>query len=286
MYYILTSKVENDRKDAILSGDSRYLKRINCSFTKGITLPAEDILTPIIFKIEEYALRGTMTDHLSLNDIKGPVFSIKLKTLLEKAGVKNLQYFQLTLRDEFPNGPNDKKKKEEKNKKPVENKDYFIANEVGLADCVDHENSVFEYFYPAEIRGQSKEDVENPNNPFLGENLMDIDMIKKLVIDETKIDPSLKIFRLKDQSNLLVFHKNIVDLIKKEKLTGFVFVPVEKYTDAIPDDEAEEEVVEEVKRVTQAKPKQEPPPPLIIEELSDKKKGRFDSLLNWKKQDK
>ena len=37
---------------------------------------------------------------------------------------------------------------------------------------------------------------------------------------------------------------------------------------------------------TPPKPKEEPPPPIQKEEVSDKKKGRFDSLLNWKEQDK
>jgi hypothetical protein len=40
--------------------------------------------------------------------------------------------------------------------------------------------------------------------------------------------------------DILVFHESVVDLIKKEKLSGFVFVPVEEYTEVIQDEKEEE----------------------------------------------
>jgi hypothetical protein len=243
MYFILTTEVENDKEDAILSGDSIYLKRIECSFRNGVSLPFEDIMTPILFKIEEYALRGVMTDHLNLNDIKGPIFSIKVKTLLEKAKVKNIQYFQLTLLDEFGEVPEEEQgdSKDEKEKKIIEYRDFFISNVTGLLDCVDHERSVLDYFFPPEIRNKEKEEGDDTNNPFADENLNHIDSIIKLVLDENKIDPELKVFRLKDQPDLLVFHESVVHLLRNKKLSGFVFVPVSKYTDVIPDDDEPKE---------------------------------------------
>jgi hypothetical protein len=275
MYYILTSTVENDTEDAILSGESIYLKRIECSFRDGVSLPAEDIMTPILFKIEQFALRGVMTDHLNLNDVRGPVFSRKVKELFEKAGSKNIQYFQLTLRDEFPEGVKNDELKENKKKKIVDYTDHFIANVIGLIDCVDHKNSVLDYFFPPELRDKEKEEGDEINNPFADENPNHIDSIIKLVFDETKIDPTLKIFRLKDQPNLLVFHESIVELIRKEKLSGFVFVPVAEYTDIIPDDDEEETKRDELKEDSKQKSASAKTTEVKQTEApSEKKKGR------------
>ncbi len=81
MHYILTTQTENNDEDAILEGESLYLDRIECSFEEGLPLPSEDIDVPIYFNLNEYTLRGTMTDHLSIDDIPGPLFSLKSKAL-------------------------------------------------------------------------------------------------------------------------------------------------------------------------------------------------------------
>ncbi|HKR05902.1 MAG TPA: DUF1629 domain-containing protein [Bacteroidia bacterium] len=275
MNYILTSKVENDREDAILSGDSIYLKRIECSFREGVSLPVEDIIAPILFKIDVFSLRGIMTDHLNLSDIPGPIFSLKVKNLFEKIGLKNIQYFLLTLRDEFPEGMKEDNKIDEK-KQIIEYKNFFIANVVGLVDCVDHEKSALDYFFPPELRNKEKEIGDEINNPFAGENPNDIDLITKLVLDESKIDPALKMFRLKDKPQILVFHESVVEQIRKEKLSGFVFVPVEKYTELITDDDEnkgqeQEEKKEEKPEIKQPAPEPKQPPKEI-------KKSRFTFL--------
>jgi hypothetical protein len=275
MYYILTSAVENDREDAILEGNSIYLDRIECSFQEGILLPSEDIETPILFTIDEFTLRGIMTDHLNINDIPGPVFSLRVKSLLEKMGLKNLQYFQLTLRDEFPNGEKGNER-DDKRKEIIEYKNFFITNVLGLVDCVDHKKSVLDYFLPPEFRNKEKEPGDEINNPFANENPNDIDLVTKLVFDESKIDPSFKVFRLKDKPHILVFHESIVEQIRKEKLSGFVFVPVEKYSELIADDpenkgQEQEEKKGEKQELKQPEPEPNQPPKEI-------KKSRFTFL--------
>lgn len=279
MYYILTTFLENDNEDAILEGVSIYLDRIDCSFRSGLPLPSDDIDTPIIFKLYQYTLRGAMTDHLNINSIPGPVFSLNTKAQLEQKGIKNIEYYLLKLIDEFPEGkkpnnsPNDKPK-------PIEYNNYYIANVIGLVDCVDHEKSVVEYFYPPELRNQPEEsEEEKKNNPFADENPNDIDFITKLVLDESKINPALKVFRLKDQPNLLVFHEDIVKAIRKEKLSGFVFVPASEYTDAIPDDDADIEAKKDEKEksananiISEQKPLSAESPQ---QEENEKKKSRF-----------
>jgi hypothetical protein len=246
MYYILTSGTENDNEDAILEGESIYLDRIECYFNEGLPLPFDDIDVPIIFRIDEFALRGTITDHLSIDDIPGPIFSLKTQELLKSLAVDNIEYYQLKLIDEFPEDDttlNKKNVKEEK--KVIEYNNYFIANVIGLVDCIDHEKSIAEYYYPQELKQQIKEDAlasdPDKNKDASDDNPNEIDFITKLVLDETKIDPALKIFRLMDQPDLLVFHESVVEAIKKENLSGFVFVPVSEYTDAIPDEPEEKE---------------------------------------------
>ena len=247
MYQILTTIVENDNEDAILEGEILAQDQIEFSFEKGVSVSPEGIKNPIEFEFYENTLRGTMTDHLYIDTIRGPVFSLKTRNLFEKIGIKNIEFYQVTLRDEFPEGQSGNHKKDDEKKKTIEYIDYFIANVVGLVDCVDHEKSTLEYFYPPELRNQETEisvqGGDDYKDPFADENQNEIDFITKLVFDESKIDPKLKGFRLKDQPDLLVFHESVVDSIRKENLTGFVFVPVSEYTDAIQDDNEEEDAI-------------------------------------------
>jgi hypothetical protein len=242
MLFVLIKGVENEKVDAILDGESDYLQRIGTSFCRGVNLPFEDIDTPILFFLYEYTLRGVMKDHLYINSIPGPVFSDDVKEFLQKEGVKNIEYYQLTLIDEFSETEQELKKKgPDAERKIIEYKNYSIANVVGLVDCVDHEKSILEYFYPPEMRNPPEDmpamDQDDSNNPFAGENPNDIDFITKLVLDESKIDPAMKVFRLYDKPGLLLFHESIVKRLTEEGATGFVFVPVDEYTDLIPDDD-------------------------------------------------
>jgi len=261
VYYVLTNKVEDDDGDAIFEGFSRYLNRINCSFKEGLSLSFDDVETPILFEVHEFSLRGNVTDYLSIDNIPGPVFSASVKALFERLEICNIQYFQITLLDEFVGVQTGTPKKPKIEFRTVEYTDYFIANVVGLVDCVDHKKSIVEYFYPPELRNRAKEQYPNNDdeiiNPFADDNPDDVDFITKLVLDENKIDPGLKIFRLKDQPDLLLFHDSLVELIRKEKLSGFVFVPVSEYTDAISDDDKqtkdEKAIREESKEHTEKK---------------------------------
>lgn len=291
MYYVLLDNVENDEEDAILEGKFGNDELAEFSFNTGLSIRKCKFDIPVRFTFDEFALRGTMTDFLSVDEVRGPVFSATTQDLFHKLGINCIEYFQMILVDEFPESHAEAKDK----KKVIEYADYFIGNVVGLVDCVDHHKSVLEYFYPEEIRqdeGGHTANDDDANNPFAGENLNEIDFITHLVLDESKIDPSLKIFRLKDKPDLVVFHEDVVNEIRKEKLTGFVFVPVDQYTDAIPDDDEPEQREEEnapeqqPASLPKSEPKPEPqgPPPTELkpiteprqplEEAGEKKKPR------------
>src|SRR5215217_5353021 len=102
--YILVTDAENENEDAILDGESLYLERIQCSFERGLQLPTQDIASPISFTLNEFTLRGKMTDHLSISDISGPIFSFRARSFFEKLRVENIQYFHLKLIDKFGEG--------------------------------------------------------------------------------------------------------------------------------------------------------------------------------------
>jgi hypothetical protein len=248
MFYILVSEVENDQEDAILEGEFTDIEIEDYSFQTGTSLSKDKLELPICFIIDEFALRGKMTDHLSIDDIPGPIFSLKTKNLFAKIPITNIEYYQLNILDKFPEIKVGSPKEDDEDKQVTEYTNYFITNVIGLVDCVDHDKSVLEYFYPPELRNlqdEAQDSMNETNNPFADENPNEIDFITKLVLDETKIDPTLKIFRLKDKPDLLVFDESVVNLIRKKKLSGFVFVPVSEYTDVIPDDDKKEEVSNE-----------------------------------------
>jgi hypothetical protein len=117
------------------------------------------------------------------------------------------------------------------------------------------------------------------NNPFAGENPNDIDFVTKLVFDETKIDPALKVFRLFDKPDLLIFHESVVKAIRKQKLSGFVFVPVSEYTDVIPgdDDIKVKEKENEKSKVVQP---ETPAPSVKKEEPTQPKTKKFNFFVD------
>ena len=155
----------------------------------------------------------------------------------------NVQFFPAIIKDDFSNADEVelaqlKEKDLDFKSKTYDN--YHIANIVGIIDCIDHETSELEYFVP---RQEIPDDIPEEMKKVLKEKQedKDIDFIRKLVLDESMIPDDIKIFRLKDCPRILVFKEEIVKAIRVEGLTGFVFIPLEKYTDEIPDDDDEEE---------------------------------------------
>lgn len=84
--------------------------------------------------------------------------------------------------------------------------DYKIASIVGVADCVDKEKSNLTYFDDGDIK-----------------------LIKKLVLDYSKIPSNLKIFRLINDRTLPLVHQSIKDAIVGSGMTGCVFYRPEEF---------------------------------------------------------
>ena len=269
----MTQDMEIEEEDTILSGASEYLDRIDVDFSEGESLPLEDILLPIEILIQETSLRGRMTDVLYLDEIDCFVISKKVIELFGKKNVLGFQTLELVMIDPYSNAEaveEAKLKDEHLEYREVIYSNYEIFNVNSLLDCVDHTVSNLEYFVmPPDI----PEDIPEEMKAILQEQEQDndIDFIRKLVLDESKIPDDIKIFRLKDCPRILVFKEEIVQAIREEGLTGFVFVPLSEYTDEIPDDDDDEEGEEE--NVDQKEQPQNIAPPQSQPEKTGTEKG-------------
>ncbi|VAW62787.1 hypothetical protein MNBD_GAMMA11-1029, partial [hydrothermal vent metagenome] len=173
MYWILSNEFVDEDNDADLSGDVNLDLGEEISFDGGV--PVATSIPRVILTLNADSQMGVMTDHLSIDEIHGLVFSDRLHELLGSTKVNNVQYFDFDIYDP-------------KSNKVYEN--YKIANVVGLVDCVDKDKSDLTFYDDGVI-----------------------EFIDKLVLDESKIPPELKIFRLSNRSTLTVVHQSIKDAI-------------------------------------------------------------------------
>ena len=239
-YHVLAQDLSED-DDAMLFGQNKILKSLAFKFDEGIEFPEEGIEFPLEYDIDLYADRGRMTDSLFI-DFLGTVFSERTQSLLLSLNVTHIQYLKLNLVDKFSNIEEveiAKYQDKELEYKTMIYGDYSIANIRSVLDCVNHDKSDVEYYVH---RPETPEDLPEDMKAMLLEQEVDneIDFIRKLVLDESKIPEDIHIFRLKDCPRILVFKESIVQAIREAKLTGFVFVPLSEYTDEIPDDDDDE----------------------------------------------
>lgn len=242
IYYVLSQNMESEEDDSVLEGWSKYLDRIGIPFNTGEIAPLDDILMPIEITITEYSLRGRMTDLLYIDEVECFTIANKAIQFFQQKGITDFQTLPVIIIDPYSNADaveeaEMKDKKLDYVEKTYEN--YAIFNVVNLIDCINHEASQLEYFStPLKITDDMPQDMKEAMQQ---EEDNDIDFIRKLVLDDAKIPEDIKIFRLKDCPRILVFKEEIVNAIREAKLTGFVFVPLEKYTDEIPDDDDDDD---------------------------------------------
>jgi Immunity protein family (Imm11) len=118
------------------------------------------------------------------------VVSKKFKELIESAKPAKVEYLPVTIIN---------------HKGKLASADYFIVNPCELQDCIDREQSVLKW---------------NAINPDL------ISISKKLVIDEAKVSPKAKVFRIKHYPFKAVFARELADEVKAAGLTGVKFTEI------------------------------------------------------------
>jgi hypothetical protein len=188
VYWILSNELVDEDRDADLSGSFSTELGDDISFDDGEKIPFS--ITKAIYKLTD-PLQGDLTDHLSIDEIPGLVFSDRLCQLFHNMMITNLQYFPLTIinasKDEVCEG-------------------YNIVNILGVVDCVDRVASDLEYFDSG-----------------------DIEFVNKLVLDETKIPSELDIFRLAGRTTMVIVSQVVKDAIIGAGMTGCVFYKPEDY---------------------------------------------------------
>jgi len=190
MYYILSNEIADEEKDAELSGDVN-LEEVGDSlcFNDGVSIKAQ--VPKIIYTMNDDSRKGRMTDHLSLDEVYGLVFSSRLRELLRELKIEKIQYFDLDIINPKTNDIYT---------------DYKIANVLGLVDCVDKDRSELTYYDSGTI-----------------------EFIDKLILDESRIPPLAKIFRLSNDVTLPIVHQSVKAAIANAGITGCVFYKVEDY---------------------------------------------------------
>ena len=85
---------------------------------------------------------------------------------------------------------------------------YYVLHQLELQDCIDQAES--------EVR----------SNPLDPDTFMSV---RKLVIDEGKIDPDLRLFRMARYPALPIFRRDLAEGIQKEGFTGIEFGELEDW---------------------------------------------------------
>ncbi|MBN1499969.1 MAG: hypothetical protein JW982_07435 [Spirochaetes bacterium] len=126
-----------------------------------------------------------------LHDHSVPLISARMKTALDAAGVENIKYLPVTL----------------KNPETNQKFEYFAFNLIGLISAADF----------------SESDIKSPDGDFTGDS-----QIYDLVIDEDKI-PELLIFRLAEKFSAVVVHSRVKAEIEKHGIDTLRFLKPEDY---------------------------------------------------------
>lgn len=123
------------------------------------------------------------------------VISLKLKEFLEKENLKNNEFLPVTIFN---------------HKDRPTHEPYFIANSFHLQDCIDQKKSKYDL---------------NCIDPW------QFDEIEKLVIDETKIDPEVALFKMDHEGSLPIIRRDLATKMISAGFTGMEFREIETYRD-------------------------------------------------------
>lgn len=185
----------NDDEDdsfAWITKDSDFLMHCMDSYLlhEGVSVKSW-FPTDTVFQLADH--HGIkLTDSIS-NTLHLLIVSERLKGVLEEKSGAEIEFLPVHIRNQrgrFVPEP------------------YFIANLVGAVECVDRERS---RFWCSEIR---------PDQVFHFHNL---------VLDESKIPPDVRLFRLREKSNLVIAREDLGKDILRAGCDGMIFQNIEDY---------------------------------------------------------
>lgn len=169
--------------EAMIYGTPPVVEELNLEFDIGVPVEGD---VPLIEIKRDADSQGVLTDNLIAAGVNGLVFSRRLREVLSHAGVGNIQYFPLVIRN-----PNDGSATD----------DYMVANIIGRISCLDRARSVLET------------DPDRPER---------IEFIESLAIDEARTY-SLELFRLDEKSEIIVVSKRVKQACEQARITGVRF---------------------------------------------------------------
>jgi hypothetical protein len=145
------------------------------------------------FNMDDDFPRNLQLEDFLLNENSLLVISDRLKAFLEAKKLKNNEFLPVHVVNH----------KGRKVREP-----YYIFHQVELQDCID----------------VSKSDlILNAIDPET------FSFVYKLIIDETKIDPDVTVFRMKRYAELPIFKRDLAEGIQSEGFTGIRFGEIEDW---------------------------------------------------------
>ncbi|MFY0564524.1 imm11 family protein [Archangium lansingense] len=194
-YYVLTQDLEIE-DCAVLSDPPKPIADKVYMFEKGTPLlgwfPAD-----AQFTMDPEFPKARRLCGLQHNTLGLIVVSKEFKTALEEFGCENIEFLPISILN---------------HRGKLASADYFIANVIGLTDCMDREKSTYK------------------NNALIPTQ---ISSCSKLVLREDAIPEQLHFFRLGNAPRIHVVTEKLKQELERRKLTGLLFVPVEEYNTAL-----------------------------------------------------
>jgi hypothetical protein len=157
---------------------------------KGVSR-AVDFPSDAYFQFSPDFPRDILLEDFIKNENKVLVASERARELLESSASKNNEFLPVTIVDHKGRGLPEP---------------YYIVHQVELQPCIDEAASEFE---------------ENAIDP---ERIYYMD---RLVLDETRVDPEVSLFRMARFAKVPVFRRDLAERIQAAGLTGIVFEEIE-----------------------------------------------------------
>jgi hypothetical protein len=187
VYYILDYATVSDNEAHELPTPS--LPGPNMKFDKGILVPDPPDRITFTMTSEE---KGDLGDYV-VTGLRGLVISGRFKRALDAFGVDNVQYIPAQIDDEVDGRTYD---------------DYFVANIIGLVDCIDMQRSKLT------MRAAMPDKIRD---------------INELHIDEGRARGH-DLFRLDRQFTIILVSERLKKALERAKLIGVDFVEAEGYS--------------------------------------------------------
>jgi hypothetical protein len=147
--------------------------------------------TDSVFQLsDDYGIK--LTDSIP-NTLNLQIVSEKLKRVLEEKSGAQLEFLPVHIRD---------------HKNRLIPEPYFIVNPLGTVECVDRERSKF------------RNSAIRPDQVF---------RFYRLALDTAKIPSEAKLFRLKEQTDLIIVRQDLADDILIAGCDGMIFQLMESY---------------------------------------------------------